>query len=426
VLAQKWGIVICDEAHNLQTETAQCSKVVWKLRQTLDHGRWILLTATPCDKPSYYGLLRLVEPEIFQYYWHHKPANIKYPRHTDKFYFAEWYALPEIVYIAGGKPRWEMRRMVRRNELHALTSYFVLRQEKREVLNDIAPLCLQKVTLGTATPEQKAAFDRKMARVTDTKQERGGHVMAKAMLLEQVRETASQKLPLVIDYINKLLQINDHGKFIVWAYHKVIMQGLSEALDKQGVEHITVNGDTPLQQRESLFYQLKTDPKTRVGILSLDACGTGLNFAFLQLTIYAELTFRYKSHIQSEGRCYRIGQKGEAIAQYLMFADSTDDLVWNSLARKRDNESVLLKGERAESVAQTLTIQEAIDFVATHSLPPPPPEESEVKIAEERKEVWQDEEFSKALKRFEEAADLEKEEKTSRVFGDFGLAAYMV
>ena len=365
LLTERWEAAIFDEAHFMQSRTAQCSKVVEKLRPHIQQSRLVLLTATPADKPTYWHLLRICDPEIFHSFFHWKPARINWPRSDTVFHFGEWYAMAERKYIANGACRWDFKRMLRRHELHALTKHFILRQKKEEVMREVAPLCLQKVNIGQSSLEEKLAFEQRMSEISEAS-EKKGHVYAKAMLLEQVRNTAMNKLPHVLRYIHQLLESSPSLKFIVWAYHKDVMEAIHESLADASIKHILVNGDTPQKQRDELFAQLKSDPQTRVAVLSLDACGTGLNFTFLQLTIYAELTFRYKSHIQSEGRCYRIGQKGQAVAQYLMYRDSTDDMVWNCLQRKRDNESILLENERASAKAETCSVAQALHFVLKH------------------------------------------------------------
>jgi superfamily II DNA or RNA helicase len=365
LVTKRWVALICDEAHNMQSKTAQCSKVIERLRPLIEHNRLVLLTATPADKPTYWNLLRICDPEIFASFFHHRPAKFNWPRSDTIFHFAEWYAMAERLYIAGGATRWEFKRMLRRHELHALTKHFILRQKKEEVMLDVAPLCMQKVVVGKASLEEKAAFEDRMSAISEAS-EKKGHVYAKAMLLEQVRDTALNKVPFVLAYAHRLLESSPSLKFILWAYSKNVMEAIAADFVQKGIKHILVNGDTPSKQRESLFEAFKTDPSVRVAVLSLDACGTGLNFTYVQLCVYAELTFRYKSHIQSEGRCHRIGQKGQAIVQYLIYDDSTDGMVWNCLQRKRDNESILLENEKSANKVESLKMTEAVHFVAKH------------------------------------------------------------
>jgi len=70
--------------------------------------------------------------------------------------------------------------------------------------------------------------------------------------------------------------------------------------------------------------------------------------------VYAELTFFYKPQIQSEGRHYRIGQKSQTVAQYLIMENTTDDLLWKSLQRKRDTESIILENQKSDVQIETV------------------------------------------------------------------------
>lgn len=351
---QHYQLIVCDEAHYMQSSKSRCSVALFALRKHTDH--MLLLSATPSATcTSMWNLLRMLNPVVFADFFHYKNPNIPWPHSTSTFYFAERYVQPEKVYTKGGALQWAFKRSVRRQELHALTRKYILYQCKRDILTELPPLCFEQLVVGSATLEQKIAFQATMERIVDIEQKKG-HVFAEALFMEQVRETARQKLPFVLQYIHDLLKKSD-TKFIVWAYHKVVMQTISDDLSSKGITHILVNGDTPKKQRASLFEKLQKDPETKIAVMSLEACGTGLNFAFIQLSLYAELTFRYKAHVQSEGRCYRIGQTGETIARYLVLENSTDDIVWKSMQRKRDNESMILNNEHSQ-----LTFEKIIAF----------------------------------------------------------------
>ena len=60
--------------------------------------------------------------------------------------------------------------------------------------------------------------------------------------------TAIAKLPQIKSYIRELLA--GEGKFLVFAHHICVLDGLSELCESVGVEYIRIDGGTPMVQRQ--------------------------------------------------------------------------------------------------------------------------------------------------------------------------------
>jgi len=354
--SQKWHMLICDEAHYLQSSKSHCSQSVAKLREKMEFI--ILCSATPCDNTIvYWNLLRVLEPAIFEHFFHYKPPHINWPLSTTIFYYAERYVFPEKVYTATGRLQWVFKQCMRRNELHALCRQFVLQQRKEDALQDVLPLKHEVVVVGRATQDEHTTFQAAMERIVEVEKQKG-NTYAQSLFMEQVRATAKQKIPFVLSYVRELVTSDPTLKFILFAYHKDVLNDLSHELEQLEIKHVLVHGDIPEKERPALFNQLKEDPETRIGVFSLACCSLGLNFTYLQLLIYAELIFNAKIMTQAAGRCERIGQKAQSIARYLIYENSTDQLVWAALQRKRDNESVILRNEHKKlSFTRLLALQ---------------------------------------------------------------------
>jgi len=341
-----WDVLIADEAHALKNSKSIRAKAIFELRKKIKH--LVLLTGTPSPtNPHLYNLLRFMQPTIFHDFFHYKNPNYRAPPSSNIFYFAERYVAPSIVYASGGRPKWAFKNSIRCEELHALTKQYTLRQKKQDVL-DLPPLLRERVVIGSATKAQKTELETTLLKASLIAKEKGD-VFAQALLGEQVRETAINKLPYVLKYITTLLETENQEKFIIWAHSKQVLQAIHEHLDSLKCKHIVINGDTNKTQRPILQKQLEHDPETRVAVLSLTACGTGGNWAFISLAIYAELTFLYVPHVQSEGRCHRIGQVGQSVVlHYLILKDSTDDMLWKALLRKINTESLVMDNKKAD------------------------------------------------------------------------------
>ncbi len=362
-----WGALICDEAHALKNSKSVRAKSVFALRKKIK--RLVFLTGTPSPtNVNMWNLLRFMNSEIFANFFHYKNAMHKTPVSSQVFHFAERYSPGSVVYAAGARPKWAFKHSIRCEELHALSRQYVLRQKKQDVL-DLPPLLRERVVIGSATKAQKKDLETTLLKASLIAKEKGD-VFAQALLGEQVRETAKMKLPFVLKYLSTMLDIENQEKFIVWAHSKCVITTIQEHLTALKVKHIVINGDTNTLLRPGLQKQFEHDNDTRVAILSLTACGTGGNWAFVSLALYAELTFLYVPQSQSEGRCHRIGQKGKSVVlQYLILKDSTDDMLWKSFLRKVNNESLVLDNKKSDFLFEMLSdLQEPDDMF--HDLTP--------------------------------------------------------
>lgn len=336
-----WDLFLFDEAHALKNPKSQRSKTAYDFVMQHKPKNVLFLSATPsCYAKDWWGLLRFMDPVMFGKYFHNRPADQGYTPSSDIFYFAERYVEPHPIFVSGGEKRWDFSRSVRMEELHALTRPFVLTQ-KKDILK-LPPLLRDYIVVAEATQQQqKLYYEAMRGSLQDP------DVDVRVSFNEQVKETSVNKLPAVQKYILSLLE-NPAMRFSLWAHHKFMIQGLCECLLKNNIEFICINGDTPKKDRDHLLHIMATNQKVRVAVLSINTCGTGLNMAFLDFAVYAELTTHQMELVQSEGRHQRIGQKSDCvIAQYLIYRHSTDEVIWNSILRKANVESVILTNKKA-------------------------------------------------------------------------------
>ena len=120
--------------------------------------------------------------------------------------------------------------------------------------------------------------------------------------MELSQATGMAKVGGVIEYLRLLLQ-NPGEKFLVFAHHKAVVEGLAGELNRLaeepkggdgggGVGHfryIRIDGAVPGELRMQLVRQFQTDPDTRVALLSIMAAGTGLTLTAGSHVVFAEL-----------------------------------------------------------------------------------------------------------------------------------------
>lgn len=96
----------------------------------------------------------------------------------------------------------------------------------------------------------------------------------------------------------------DH-KIIVFAHHAAVMDALEDCLRDMNVAHIRVDGKVSSSKRDVLIKKFQEDDETEVALLSITACGTGLNLTRANIAVFAELSWALGSILQAEDRIHR-------------------------------------------------------------------------------------------------------------------------
>jgi SWI/SNF-related matrix-associated actin-dependent regulator 1 of chromatin subfamily A len=335
-----WDVMICDEAHYVKNSTAKRSRSIKKI--SANSERLVLLTGTPAQKHSdLFYLLHILDPLKWRRFFHHKPhPSAKLCQR--QFFFGDRYTIPEKVRIAGGRVAYVFKENRRSKELRALTAPYILRQRKDQLLN-LPELIKEAVVIGSLNAREQREHNDKMSQIETITKDKG-KLYADAFIMEMLRDTAAIKLPAVNSFMATILDDENNAKLIVFFHHKFVADDLMESLTRLNVGFIRVDGSTPMKKRPAMFKNFEHDPATRVGLLSLGACSTGLNLTFCQHVIYAELTFNSIHHVQSEARCHRIGQSKSVLLQYLIMEGSTDTMVMSSLNNKNSTARLVLDG----------------------------------------------------------------------------------
>eukprot|EP01105_Mastigella_eilhardi_P002824 TRINITY_DN1363_c0_g2_i4.p2 TRINITY_DN1363_c0_g2~~TRINITY_DN1363_c0_g2_i4.p2 ORF type:complete len:427 (-),score=134.13 TRINITY_DN1363_c0_g2_i4:47-1327(-) len=158
---------------------------------------------------------------------------------------------------------------------------------------------------------------------------------SKRLLLELYRNSGAAKLPLVTDFIKDKLE-SCTEKFIVFAHHQDVIDGISNTLKSVGAGFIRIDGKTPQQQRQALVQSFQECPECRVAVLSITAAGVGLSFTAASQVIFAELFWNPGMLRQAEDRVHRIGQRLPVTIQYLLARNTVDEMIWDLVERKLD------------------------------------------------------------------------------------------
>ncbi|KAJ9592252.1 hypothetical protein L9F63_001253 [Diploptera punctata] len=126
-------------------------------------------------------------------------------------------------------------------------------------------------------------------------------------LLSYYNATGKAKLKAIQDYIGDML--DSDKKFICFAHHKTVLDGICETISNKRQEYIRIDGNTSSNERK---------------ILSA------------HMVVFAELYWNPGILTQAEDRAHRIGQEDCVIVQYLMAKGTADDHLWPMIQNKLD------------------------------------------------------------------------------------------
>jgi len=326
-----WGTVVLDESHYIKNATSKRSKHLLKI--TKRASRVVLLSGTPLSKSKdLFTQLKALYPDTFQTFSRLNTTFGRQAPNSDRYFFGDRYCNPIIQYLPGGRKTYLFNGNTKTEELHAITSVIGVRILKKNVLSLPA-----KVRKSVIIHEMDAKVTRQeLLRIQKLRDEKGKK-LADASLTNLVLKHSRLKLPFVAAHVRTLFQAGLHTKTLFFAHHRTYVQMLQEEATNAGIPAFIINGQTPTQKRQQYIDEFQQTSKFQVGILSITACGVGLNFSFVSDIVFTELCWSDSLMIQAEDRCHRFGQTHPVSIRYLMVAHSMDDVIWRSICGKQYN-----------------------------------------------------------------------------------------
>jgi len=327
-----YRMVICDEAHYLKSTTSQRSQA---LRPVLEAARRCsLLTGTPAlaKASEIYALLQSLLPGLL-------------PDSHNKF--CQRYCLEKKTYIGRRQvTRWEGSRLG--DELHAILDMVMVRRFKKDVLNQLPAKRRQRVLMEKLSDQQGVLKELK-EKMRDYHSEEDGHAQ-EGGAPELFRLTGLAKMAAVAEYVQYLVEAD--CRFLLFAHHQAVMDTMEETLKKMKVGYIRIDGKTLPQHREEKVKDFRTRTDLQVALLSITACGQGLNLQVCSTVVFAELHWTPGVLLQAEDRAHRMGQKESVNVHYLIAKDTLDESMYQMLERKQHDVGVMLDGQASYLAAQ--------------------------------------------------------------------------
>ncbi|XP_070585902.1 SWI/SNF-related matrix-associated actin-dependent regulator of chromatin subfamily A-like protein 1 [Erythrolamprus reginae] len=311
-LKSTFQVVIVDESHFLKnSKTARCRTAMPLLKAA---KRVILLSGTPAmSRPAeLYTQIAMVQPTYFPKF------------HDFGVRYCDAKQRPWGWDYSGSSNLGELKLLLQETIMIRRLKCDVLSQlpAKRRKMVVVTPEGINKRTKAELT-----AAAKEMTKGFKNKQEQ------KEALIVFYNKTSEAKIHCVLEYILDLLE-SGRQKFLVFAHHKLILDAISEELEKKNVGFIRIDGSTPSAERQSLSEEFQFSEKLSVAILSLTAANMGLTLSSADLVVFTELFWNPGVLMQAEDRAHRIGQTNSVDIHYLVAKGTADDYLWPLIEKK--------------------------------------------------------------------------------------------
>lgn len=247
---KKPSCVILDESHMIKDSKTKRFNEISKLVNK--SNRLILISGTPAmSRPvELFTQLKLLMPKIF----------------TNKEKYINRYCDPKMTQwgkVANGCANLDELKVL-------LLSTVMVRRMKDDVLNELPPKRRAKVNLDChLTSKDKSEIEKFVSRFKGPQQlDDENESFTRAYI-----RTAEVKLGPIKNYMEAIIE--KEIKFLFFAHHKSMVDGICDFLCSKKLTFIKIDGTTPTSERSKCCELFQTDSKCKAAVLSITAAGVG-------------------------------------------------------------------------------------------------------------------------------------------------------
>lgn len=332
----EWDLVAGDEIHLIKNPKSRRSRAFTAINGRRNVG----MTGTPIvNRPAeLFPILHWVDPVSWPKFW---PYAMRY------------------CDAKQGKYGWELGGASNLPELQQkLRETVMIRRMKANVLKELPPKRRSVVVIpsnGSAAllKREQEAYDRHqaaimearaqkdLAQASDNKEAYSAAVARlraiTGVMLQDIsrlrHETAVAKAPHVAEHVLNILEDNDGYKVIVFCHHKDVVDLLMDKLS--AYKPVKVTGDVSMTARQAAVDAFQNDPQVQVFVGNIQAAGVGLTLTASSHVVFAELDWVPGNVSQAEDRAHRIGQHESVLIEHLVFDNSLDAKMAQTIIKKQ-------------------------------------------------------------------------------------------
>ena len=336
VIPKEWDAIICDESVYLKSHSAKRTKLVKKLQSDIR----IALSGMPIenDLMEFHSVMEWVRPELVP----------TYSRFKNRYY--------ELDY--SGKPKGYKNL----DEIHKLTSPFILRRTKEQVLDELPPKIYTNVPLALDR-DAREAYNAIVSEYLEWLKAQTGSNWQGGALERLIRLRQFTEYPellgfnvsnVKLEWLEELYQ--QKKKLVVFSFFKTVINELCQHFKSP---HL-LTGDTPNDNR---FYVVEKFNESPSGILfCTDAGRFGLNITGADTIVQYGLVYNPATMIQREDRLHRIGQKNIVNVMTPLVQNSIDEGIQNKFLKRLEEAKAFMDGAKEMDIKR-LTKKDFMEMV---------------------------------------------------------------
>ena len=336
VIPKEWDAIVCDESVYLKNHSAKRTKLVKKLKSNIR----IALSGMPIenDLMEFHSVMDWVRPELLP----------SYNRFKQRYY--------ELDY--SGKPKGYKNL----DEVHKLTSPFILRRTKEQVLDELPPKIYIDVPL-VLDKEAQQAYDAIVSEyLTWLRAQTGnnwqGGVLERLIRLRQFTEYPEllgfEVSNVKLEWLEELYQ--QKQKLVVFSFFKTVINKLQQHFKSPYL----LTGDVANNDRFGIVEKFNAAEK---GMLCCtDAGRFGLNITGADTIVHYGLFYNPATMVQREDRLHRMGQKNTVNVMTPLVQNSIDEGIQNKFLKRLEEAKAFMNGAKEMDIKR-LTKKDFIEMV---------------------------------------------------------------
>jgi SWI/SNF-related matrix-associated actin-dependent regulator 1 of chromatin subfamily A len=328
---EKFDLAIVDEAHYISNNTAQRTKLLNDILDSIPKV-W-LLTGTPMtSRPiNYFNLLKIVN----------SPLTLNWRSYVYRY-------CKGYQFTVNKRKIWNTSGASNLDELRERTKNIVLRRLKTDIL-DLPEKIITPIFLDLKSTDYDEELEEFMRISKDNK--RNESITVTINRLMKIRQIiAQEKLEYTCELIDKFL--DQDKKVIVFTNFTATLDALHEKYKKNSV---VLDGRMNKVKRQESVDRFQNESKIKIFISNIKAGGVGITLTAAEGVIMNDLSFVPSDHGQAEDRAYRYGQKNSVLVYYPIFDNTIERIVYNILQKKKSViDQVMGDGEYSETFTKEL------------------------------------------------------------------------
>lgn len=318
-----FGYVVLDESQVIKNPSSQTTKAL----QVLQSRNRLILSGTPIQNNTMdlFAQINFANPGLL----------------GSQAFFRSEFAMPIDKYADAGKA----------GQLRKLIYPFLLRRTKEQIAQDL-PDKTEIIMWCEMGDEQRQAYNRIRDRYKEKLLNRireDGIAASTIYVLEGltrlrqvcnapqlVEEESHIASSVKLDELTREITENTGThKVLVFSQFTSMLQLISAAMEKEGLNFLYLDGSTKAEHRQQLVNRFQEDENVRVFLISLKAGGVGLTLTAADYVYLVDPWWNPAAEQQAIDRTHRIGQQNKVFAYKMICRDSVEEKILALQQRKK-------------------------------------------------------------------------------------------